>query len=121
MIYRIEKILRNQLAANPEVIGPWEVSRPAFVVFAENLGDTDVTLHIKGGQTVNGPFVRQYGSDSLISIPAFSKIVPAVVTDIAKFVALHLQTRSEEGILVELLGYQPLPDHDIATESLTVI
>lgn len=121
MIRRTERILRTQLEANPEVIGPWEFGKPAYVVFAENMGDTDATLHIKGGQDIDGPFVRQYGSDSLISIPARSRMSPAVITDIAKFVALHLETANGDGVRVEIVAYQPLPDHEVATESLTVV
>lgn len=121
MIHRHEVILRDQVEANPEVIGPWLVSKPAFVVFAENMSDEDATLHIKGGQDNDGPFVRQYGSDSIVTIPARAKMSPAVITDIAKFVALHLGDRINDGVKVELVMYQPLPDHELATESLTVV
>lgn len=116
-----EVILRNQLESNPEVIGPWLVGKPGFVVFAENLSDEDATLHIKGGQDIDGPFVRQYGSDTVINIPARAKMVPAVIQDIAKFVALHLGGRIGDGVKIELVAYQPLVDHELATESLTVV
>lgn len=121
MIYREEVILRDQLEANPAVLGPWTVGKPAYVVFAENMSDEDATLHIKGGQDIDGPFVRQYGSDSLVTIPARARMVPAVIQDIPKFVALHLSTRINDGVRVEIVTYQPTPDHEVATESLTVV
>lgn len=117
----IEVLLRTELEANPFVLPPWEVGRPAYVVFAENLGDVDVDLHIKGGPAATGPFVRQYGSDSIISIPARAKMIPAVITDIAKFVALHLTADAPDGLRVTLVMYQPVPQQDVATESLTVV
>jgi len=120
-IRRTEMILRDQLAANPEVFGPFEFGKPAFVVFAENLSDNDATLHIKGGQDNDGPFVRQYGSDALINIPARASMIPAVITDIAAFTAFHLESRINDGVKVEVVAYQPIPYHDVATESLTVI
>lgn len=118
---RTSVVLRTQLEDNPEVIGPWQVGKPAYVVFAENGTDSDVQLHIKGGQTPSGPFVRQYGSDTVITIPARAKMQPVVITDIPKFVALHLAAVAGDGVRVELHTYAPLPDHETATESLTVV
>lgn len=121
MISREEVILRDQLEANPAVFGPWPVAKPGYVVFAENMSDEDAELHIKGGQSVDGDFVRQYGSDSLITIPARARMQPAVITDIPKFVALHLTGRINDGVRVQIVTYQPTPDHEVATESLTVV
>jgi len=121
MIRRTEYILRDQLAANPQVAQRFEFGKPAFVVFAENLSDEDAVLHIKGGQDIAGPFVRQYGADSLVNIPARASMIPAVITDIAAFTAFHLGARINDGVRIEVVAYQPVPSFDLATESLTVV
>lgn len=120
MTSRVEKILRNQLEDNPEVVGPWEFSAPGYVVFVENLSDEVATLNIKGGESIDGPFVRQYGSDAVITIQPRARIVPAVITDVPKFVALHLDARIGDGVKVELVSYQTLPSHELARERLSV-
>lgn len=118
---RYDAVLRTQLAANPEVLGPWPVAAPGYVVFAVNMGSTEALLHIKGGQTPDGPFARSYGSDTIITVPPGGRIVPAVVTDIAKYLALHLQAECPDGVRVELHTYYPVPNQDIARESLSVV
>lgn len=115
-----EVILRTELEADPVVLGPWPVGLPAYVVFIENDGDVDAEVHIKGGQDHDGPFVRSYGSDSLISVPARAKAVPAVITDIPKFLALHLESAVPNGVKITIATYQPRVDQELARESLVV-
>lgn len=121
MLGRMTVLLRNQIESNPHVVGPWLVARPGFVVFATNHGSEDSVLHIKGGPARHGPFVREYGSDSQITIKAGAHMQPVVITDIPKFVALHLTEENPDGVRLEMVGYEPLVSQDLATESVTVV
>lgn len=118
---RHDAILRVELADNPVVIGPWPVAAPGYVVFFHNMGSTDAVVHIKGGQSPEGPFARSYGADSVVTVPAYGRATPAVVTDIAKYVALHLTETCPDGVRVEIHSYYPVPNQDIAREQLSVV
>lgn len=120
MLGRTTFLLRKELADNPVVIGPWAISRPGFALFAENLGDEECEIQVKGGSVIGGPFVREYGSDTIITVPPKGRIVPAVITDIAKFIALHLTAANPDGVRVELVHYNVAIDPDVARESVTV-
>ena len=104
MVTQTEVILRRQLEANPEVVGPWPISLPQAALLIENNGQENAVVNIAGGDEIGGPFYSNYGSDTGVDVVAGGRTI-VLVSDVVKYMAIFLTTAVPDGVKVTIVSF----------------
>lgn len=121
-IERRSFFLAREVAASPMVMGPWEYSMPGIALFLENMSDEIVEFYVAGGETRSGTFTTFSGFPVTLN-PKGREIVLLgsggyEAEGVSKFLAFFLDAAVEVGIKVNMIGFSPLPECQMATPAV---
>lgn len=109
MLHNENRILRQELAATPSVIGRFVIAQPASVLFLENMGGDAVDVYITRADNAVGPFSPVYTDDSPVRLQGWGRTL-VVLTEVTAYVGLYLGAVHGDGVLATLVGFNPPSD-----------
>lgn len=116
---QLDVILRDQLAANLEQIGPFEIgSPPGYVAFIQNMTADQQVVHIVGSDERDGDYYAEYGDDSPVTVEPYGREI-AVIYDVPRYVGLYLEQNAGDGVKLTLISFDA-PNFDARRHQVTV-